>query len=166
MCVNASVEICGNVWTWMYGCEHLCVYMKLYMCMCLCVFMCTCVYVCAEFVWLKKLFISVWHTTNWSYVVRTSPSAPGTYNQSVPLLVSPSPFFAFWALTVEQALNREGVMVRPLAYDPHPASYLTSAAPDPHSSNHSKALYFHFLLETPEFTNCLKSEWGYNLGLY
>lgn len=118
MCVNAYVGICGNVCTWMYECENLCVYMKLYICMCLCVFMCTCVYVCAEFVWLKKLFISVWHTTNWSYIVRTNPCAPGTYNQSISLLISPSPFFAFSALTVEQALNREGVMVRPLAYDP------------------------------------------------
>lgn len=161
ICGNVWECVSMNVWVWTLVCIH-----ELYTCMCLCVFMCTCVYMCAEFVWLKKLFISVWHTTNWSYVVRTSPYAPGTYNQSISLLVSPSPFFAFWALTMEQALNREGDVVKPLAYDPHSAPYITSAATDPHSSNHSKALYFHFLRETPELTNCLKSEWRYNLGLY
>lgn len=131
-CVGMCVHECMSV--------NTCVYTWNYICVCVCVSLCALVYVCAEFVWLKKLFISVWHTTNWSYVVRTSPYAPGTYNQSIYLLVSPSPFFAFWALTVEQALNREGVVVRPLGCDPHPAPYITSAAPDPHSSNHSKAL--------------------------
>lgn len=160
-CICGNVWECMymNVWVWTLVCIHETIYV--YVSVCFYVHLCICV--CRICLAKKVIHICVAHN-KLKYVFRTSPYALGTYNQSISLFVSPSPFFAFWALTIKQALNREGVVVRPLAYDPHSAPCITSAAPD--SSNHSKALYFHFLRETPEFTNCLKSEWGYNLGLY